>query len=43
MRNKLIHQYFGINMEVIWQTIKEDLPTIIYMIDDVLKQEKGKD
>ena len=26
MRNKLVHHYFGINMEVVWQTIQEDLP-----------------
>lgn len=29
MRNKLVHQYFGINMEVAWQTIHEDLPMLI--------------
>jgi uncharacterized protein with HEPN domain len=29
MRNKLVHQYFGINMEVVWQTIQEDLPILI--------------
>jgi len=29
MRNKLIHEYFGINMQVIWQTIHEDLPMLI--------------
>jgi uncharacterized protein with HEPN domain len=29
MRNKLVHHYFGINMEVVWQTIHEDLPMLI--------------
>ena len=28
MRNKLIHEYFGINKEVVWKTIKEDIPTL---------------
>ena len=42
MRNKLVHQYFGINMEVVWQTIQEDLPMIINMIDTVIEQAKGK-
>lgn len=42
MRNKLVHQYFGINMEVVWQTIQEDLPMIIRAVDDILRQEKGK-
>jgi uncharacterized protein with HEPN domain len=43
MRNKLVHQYFGVNMEVVWQTIQEDLPMIINVIDRVLKQEKERD
>jgi len=28
MRNKLIHEYFGVNKAVLWKTIKEDLPKI---------------
>ncbi len=35
MRNKLVHQYFGINMEVVWQTIQEDLPTLIKALKSV--------
>jgi len=25
MRNKIIHEYFGIDEEILWQTIKKDL------------------
>jgi len=25
MRNKLIHEYFGIDLNIVWQTIEEDL------------------
>ena len=28
MRNKLIHEYFGIKPRVVWKTIKKDLPEI---------------
>lgn len=28
MRNKLIHDYMGVNEEVVWKTIKEDLPKL---------------
>jgi len=28
MRNKLIHEYFGIDIETIWDTIQEDLPAL---------------
>ena len=26
MRNKVIHEYFGIDEEILWKTIKEDIP-----------------
>jgi len=39
MRNKLVHQYFGINMEVVWKTILEDLPMIVGEIEKILKNE----
>jgi len=29
MRNKLVHRYFGINIEVVWQTVQEDLPALV--------------
>ncbi len=29
MRNKLTHEYFGVNTEVVWKSLQEDLPTII--------------
>lgn len=25
MRDRMIHEYFGVDLEIIWQTIKEDL------------------
>jgi uncharacterized protein with HEPN domain len=25
MRNKLIHEYFGVDLDIVWQTIEEDL------------------
>ena len=28
MRDKLIHEYFGIKSRVVWKTIKEDLPKV---------------
>jgi len=26
MRDKIVHQYFGVDVEVLWRTVKEDLP-----------------
>lgn len=28
MRNKIIHEYFGLNEEILWKTIQEDLPRL---------------
>ena len=28
MRDKLIHDYFGVNMEEVWLTVKDDLPEL---------------
>lgn len=40
MRNKLVHNYFGINMEVVWQTIHEDLPMLIAILEKIIRKEK---
>ncbi len=28
MRDKLIHHYFGVDIDAVWQTIKRDLPVL---------------
>lgn len=28
MRDKLIHDYFGVNLSVVWKTVQEDLPKL---------------
>lgn len=38
MRDKLIHEYFGVNLEVLWKTIKEDLPPLKPLIQEALKK-----
>ncbi len=38
MRDKLIHQYFGVDLEVVWRTIKEDLPSVSPFMVEILKR-----
>lgn len=38
MRNKIIHEYFGVDEEILWQTINEDLPFLKTKIAILLKQ-----
>ncbi len=40
MRDKLIHEYFGVNKKVLWKTIKEDLPGVKPLITKVRKETK---
>lgn len=37
MRNKLIHGYFEVDFEVVWNTIKKDLPDLESMLRELLK------
>ena len=37
MRDKLIHDYLGVDVKVVWQTIKEDIPTLKRSIIEVKK------
>jgi uncharacterized protein with HEPN domain len=32
MRDKLIHHYFGVNLQVLWDTVKQDLPMLKQII-----------
>lgn len=40
MRDKLIHDYLGTNMNFIWNTVKKDLPNLKKNLKTILK-EKG--
>ena len=37
MRNKLIHDYFGVDIEKVWLTVKKDIPTLKDQITCILK------
>ena len=28
IRNVLAHEYFGIDLEIVWKTVKDDLPIL---------------
>jgi len=38
MRDKLIHQYFGVSQKIVWETIKTDLPLFEGQIKKILKK-----
>jgi len=36
MRNKLIHEYFGVDLEIVWAVIKEELPPLFHHLEKLL-------
>ena len=38
MRHAIVHDYFEVNLEVVWDTIKEDIPKLKSEISKLLKQ-----
>jgi len=39
-RNILIHEYFGVDLEIVWRVINEDLPMLLGVVESFLKYEK---
>jgi uncharacterized protein with HEPN domain len=42
MRNKMIHDYFDVDVNVVWGTVKDDLPRLKQQIDGLLKLEPDR-
>jgi uncharacterized protein with HEPN domain len=38
MRNRLVHVYFDIDLDVVWQTIAEDIPALMNVIKPILQK-----
>ena len=36
MRDKVIHQYFGVDLQVLWDTVQQDIPPLKTAISQVL-------
>ncbi len=39
MRNKLIHEYFGVDLAVVWATIENDLPILKEVVEKITNAE----
>jgi uncharacterized protein with HEPN domain len=37
MRDRLIHNYFGVNLEIVWTVIEKDLPILRKATDELLE------
>lgn len=42
MRDKLIHMYFGVKLDLVWETINNELPELKKQIYKILKEAKNE-
>ena len=40
MRDILIHEYFGVDLETVWETVKTDIPSIKPLLVELLNNIK---
>jgi uncharacterized protein with HEPN domain len=38
-RNRLIHAYFDVNLDVLWETLADSLPALAHALEYILQQE----
>ena len=36
MRNRIVHAYFDVDYDVVWRTLTEDIPFLIYELEKVI-------
>ena len=41
IRNRLIHGYFDINLDILWDTVSKDLPPLIEQIQQIIPNDKA--
>lgn len=42
IRNVIIHEYFQVDLGIIWETIQTDLPTLVRQLQELIKRLKRK-
>ncbi|BER93430.1 MAG: hypothetical protein PWP60_807 [Candidatus Atribacteria bacterium] len=39
MRDKLIHEYFGVNYRIVWKTVQQEIPKLKVQVEEITKKE----
>jgi uncharacterized protein with HEPN domain len=37
MRNRIVHAYFDVDLDVVWQVVKDDLPELVRWVDRAIQ------
>ncbi len=43
MRNVMTHEYFQVDLEIVWDSIQNDLPLLASQLQDLLERESNKE
>ncbi len=35
LRNRIVHDYIGLDLEIIWQVIRHDLPQLLILLENL--------
>jgi uncharacterized protein with HEPN domain len=41
MRNRLVHGYFDINLDILWATVQDSLPPLLHELEAALAEDEG--
>jgi len=39
VRDRLIHHYFGVNLDIVWQIVTDELPKVASQVESILQEE----
>ena len=42
MRDKLIHDYFGVDLDAVWSTVEKDIPFLKTRVKNLIVEESGE-
>jgi len=37
MRDRMIHEYFGVNLQIVWERVEQDVPELKQKVEAILK------
>lgn len=38
MRNRIVHAYFDLDLDVVWQVVKADLPELLKLVNQAIQE-----
>lgn len=42
MRNRIVHRYFGVDLDILWSVVREDLPFLIDRVEALVGGRRGE-